>query len=374
MSARVCFVVGARPNFMKSAPVHRALAALDPVARARARPYGPALRRRDVGRLLRGARAAAARTSSSASAPGTHAEQTAKALVGVERVLRERETDLCVVAGDVNSTLAGALAAVEARRAVAHIESGLRSFDRTMPEEHNRMLTDHLSDVLLAHSEDAVDEPRSARASRPSGAPRRQHDDRLAARARRRAPARAGAVGAVRRRARRLRARDAAPAGARRRPGPLGAVTDGLIALATDAPGRLPGAPADARTSRRPAPTRGCATRACIAGRRSATSTSSGSRRRRARRHRLRRRAGGDVGARRPLLHAARHDRAAGHGELGTNTLLGASRSGSPRSRRCSQRPKPATRSRSGTARPANARPRAARAERDHAASDGLGR
>jgi UDP-N-acetylglucosamine 2-epimerase (non-hydrolysing) len=88
---------------------------------------------------------------------GTHAEQTAKALVGVERVLREREIDLCVVAGDVNSTLAAALAAAKVGVRLAHIESGLRSFDRTMPEEHNRKLTDHLSDVLLAHSADALE-------------------------------------------------------------------------------------------------------------------------------------------------------------------------------------------------------------------------
>jgi UDP-N-acetylglucosamine 2-epimerase (non-hydrolysing) len=87
---------------------------------------------------------------------GSHGEQTAKALVGVERVLREREADLCVVAGDVNSTLAGALAAVKLHVRVAHIEAGLRSLDRAMPEEHNRVLTDHVSDVLLAHSEEAI--------------------------------------------------------------------------------------------------------------------------------------------------------------------------------------------------------------------------
>jgi UDP-N-acetylglucosamine 2-epimerase (non-hydrolysing) len=87
---------------------------------------------------------------------GTHGEQTSKALVGIERVLVEREASLCVVAGDVNSTLAGALAAVKLRVPVAHIEAGLRSFDREMPEEHNRVLTDHVSDVLLAHSEEAI--------------------------------------------------------------------------------------------------------------------------------------------------------------------------------------------------------------------------
>src|SRR5688572_4934050 len=88
--------------------------------------------------------------------PGTHGEQTAKALLGIERVLIEREVGLCVVAGDVNSTLAGALAAVKLGVKIAHIEAGLRSFDRTMPEEHNRVLTDHVSDILLAHSEEAI--------------------------------------------------------------------------------------------------------------------------------------------------------------------------------------------------------------------------
>jgi UDP-N-acetylglucosamine 2-epimerase (non-hydrolysing) len=154
VSARVCFVVGARPNFMKAAPVYRQLAALDPsrelVLVHTGQHYDEAMSDvfiRELG-LPRP-------DEFLGVGSGTHGEQTAKALVGVERVLREREIDLCVVAGDVNSTLAGALAAVKAGVLVAHIESGLRSFDRTMPEEHNRKLTDHVSDVLLTHSEDA---------------------------------------------------------------------------------------------------------------------------------------------------------------------------------------------------------------------------
>jgi UDP-N-acetylglucosamine 2-epimerase (non-hydrolysing) len=87
---------------------------------------------------------------------GTHAEQTAKALVGVENVLLEHMPSLCVVAGDVNSTLAAALAASKLQIPVAHVEAGLRSFDEAMPEEANRRLTDHLSQILFAHSEGAT--------------------------------------------------------------------------------------------------------------------------------------------------------------------------------------------------------------------------
>jgi UDP-N-acetylglucosamine 2-epimerase (non-hydrolysing) len=88
---------------------------------------------------------------------GTHAEQTARVLIEVERVLAEHRPELVVVPGDVNSTLAAALAAVKLGLPVAHLEAGLRSHDRTMPEEHNRRLTDHVSSLLLATSADAVD-------------------------------------------------------------------------------------------------------------------------------------------------------------------------------------------------------------------------
>ena len=88
---------------------------------------------------------------------GTHAEQTARALVGVEADLREHPAELVIVPGDVNSTLAAALAAVKLRVPVAHLEAGLRSFDPEMPEEHNRRLTDHLSSLLLVHSESAIE-------------------------------------------------------------------------------------------------------------------------------------------------------------------------------------------------------------------------
>jgi UDP-N-acetylglucosamine 2-epimerase (non-hydrolysing) len=157
MSGRpICFVVGARPNFMKVAPVMRALAAGAP----------------DLGQLLvhTGQHYDAEMSEvflSQLGLPipdvllevgsGTHAEQTARALTGIEKVLLEHQPGLVVVPGDVNSTLAGALAAVKLGIDVAHLEAGLRSFDSAMPEEHNRRLTDHLSSVLLAHSASAVD-------------------------------------------------------------------------------------------------------------------------------------------------------------------------------------------------------------------------
>jgi UDP-N-acetylglucosamine 2-epimerase (non-hydrolysing) len=80
---------------------------------------------------------------------GSHAEQTARVMTGFERVLLKQKAELVIVAGDVNSTLACALVAAKLAIPVAHLEAGLRSFDRTMPEEINRVLTDHVADILL---------------------------------------------------------------------------------------------------------------------------------------------------------------------------------------------------------------------------------
>ena len=87
---------------------------------------------------------------------GSHASQTAEILKRVEPVLVERKPDLVLVVGDVNSTIAVSLAAVKLGIRVAHVEAGLRSFDRTMPEEINRVLTDALADYLFVTEEDAV--------------------------------------------------------------------------------------------------------------------------------------------------------------------------------------------------------------------------
>ncbi len=152
---RVTFVVGARPNFMKTAPVVRALREQAPDAAITLVHTGQhydaemsdvflaelGLPRPDVFLGV---------------GSGTHAEQTAKALVGIESVLRETASELVVVPGDVNSTLAGAVAGVKLRVPVAHLEAGLRSYDPEMPEEHNRRLTDHVSSLLLVHSESAI--------------------------------------------------------------------------------------------------------------------------------------------------------------------------------------------------------------------------
>ncbi len=88
---------------------------------------------------------------------GSHADQTGRIMVGVERALLDLRPDLLLVYGDTNSTLAAALAAAKVHVPVAHVEAGLRSFDRRMPEEVNRVLTDRLSSLLFCPTRTAVD-------------------------------------------------------------------------------------------------------------------------------------------------------------------------------------------------------------------------
>jgi UDP-N-acetylglucosamine 2-epimerase (non-hydrolysing) len=155
MTARklVAHIVGARPNYMKVAPVYAALERRGLVEQRlihTGQHYDPSVNDVFFAELPLPTPHVQLEVRS-----GMHGEQTARALDGLERVFVEMRPDLVLVPGDVNSTLAGALAAVKLHIPVCHLEAGLRSFDWTMPEEHNRKLCDHMSSLLLTHSEGA---------------------------------------------------------------------------------------------------------------------------------------------------------------------------------------------------------------------------
>src|SRR5215211_84941 len=149
----VVHIVGARPNFMKVAPIHRAIA-----GRGRLRQqlvhtgqhYD--VKMSDVFFTDLGMPDADIHLGVGS---GSHAVQTARVMIELEKVFETERPDLVSVVGDVNSTLAAALVAAKMAIPVAHVEAGLRSFDRTMPEEINRIVTDRVSDWLLTPSPDA---------------------------------------------------------------------------------------------------------------------------------------------------------------------------------------------------------------------------
>jgi len=150
---KVVHVVGARPNFMKIAPVMRALAGTSGIRQVlvhTGQHYDERMARiffeeLEIPRPDRDLEVGS----------GSQAEQTAAVLTRFEKVVTEERPDLVVVVGDVNSTLAATLVAAKAGAPVAHVEAGLRSFDLSMPEEINRMVTDRLSRLLLTPSRDA---------------------------------------------------------------------------------------------------------------------------------------------------------------------------------------------------------------------------
>lgn len=148
----VSSVVGARPNFMKIAPVVRELLGrgVPHLFVHTGQHYDEAMSRVFFQELEMPRPDVDLNVGSQ-----THARQTAQILVGIEEVFQERRPDLVVVGGDVNSTAAVALVAAKLGIPVAHVEAGLRSFDRSMPEEVNRIVTDHLSDLLFTTEESA---------------------------------------------------------------------------------------------------------------------------------------------------------------------------------------------------------------------------
>ena len=161
MSGRaiVHLIAAARPNFMKVAPLYHALSRetwCEPVLVHPGQHYDEMMSGafiRDLGLPQPHHHLGVGR--------GTHAEQTAGVMVAYERVCVERSPDWIVVVGDVNATMACALAARKLNLRVAHLEAGLRSRDRTMPEEINRVVTDAISDLLWTPSPDADDNLRA---------------------------------------------------------------------------------------------------------------------------------------------------------------------------------------------------------------------
>ncbi|MBN9399245.1 MAG: UDP-N-acetylglucosamine 2-epimerase (non-hydrolyzing) ['Candidatus Kapabacteria' thiocyanatum] len=149
---RVLSVVGARPNFMKVAPIHRAFQA-----------YTDTVEHHIVhtGQHYDAAMSDAFFNDLDMPQPtwflgvgsGSHAEQTARVMTGFESICIDERPDYVIVVGDVNSTIACALTAVKCGIRVAHVEAGLRSFDRSMPEEINRLATDAIADDLFVTEE-----------------------------------------------------------------------------------------------------------------------------------------------------------------------------------------------------------------------------
>lgn len=154
MSRYLVHVVGARPNFMKIAPVMAAIASDYPQVEQRLIHTGQHYDEKMSQVFFRELGLPKPDVDLGVGS-GSHAEQTGRIMTALERVFDERRPDLLLVPGDVNSTLAAALVAAKACIPIAHLEAGLRSFDPTMPEEVNRIVTDRLAQVLLTPSEDA---------------------------------------------------------------------------------------------------------------------------------------------------------------------------------------------------------------------------
>jgi len=152
-------IVGARPNFMKMAPILRALKVYPTI-----RPYLVHTGQHydaEMSRIFFEELGLPSPDRDLEVGSDSHARQTARIMTAYEPLLAERAPKMVVVVGDVNSTMACSLVAVKLGVPVAHVEAGLRSRDRTMPEEINRLVTDAVSDLLFATSADAVENLRA---------------------------------------------------------------------------------------------------------------------------------------------------------------------------------------------------------------------
>lgn len=148
----ILHVVGARPNFMKAAPVLRALAV--PVGVRQTLVHTGQHYDVNMSDVFFQQLGIPAPDVNLQVGSGSHAQQTAEIISRFEAVVLERKPDLVLVYGDVNSTVAAALVCSKLGISIGHVEAGLRSFDRTMPEEINRLVTDQISDLLFTPSSD----------------------------------------------------------------------------------------------------------------------------------------------------------------------------------------------------------------------------
>jgi UDP-N-acetylglucosamine 2-epimerase len=149
---RVVTVIGNRPQFVKAAAVSRRLRErVDELIVHTGQHYDD-----ELSRIFFDELGVPSPDRELGAGSGTNAAQTARILAALEPVLGELDPDVVLVYGDTNSTLAGALAAAQTGTPVGHVEAGMRSFDRSMPEELNRVLTDHASQLLLCSTETAV--------------------------------------------------------------------------------------------------------------------------------------------------------------------------------------------------------------------------
>src|SRR5215467_16107880 len=165
MSETITHVLGARPNFVKAAPVIRALAALGHEQRVVHTGQHYDERLSDVFFVQLGLPEPDVNLGVGS---GTQAGQTAEVMVGMEREFTDNPPSIAILYGDVNSTLGAALAGAKLGVRLAHVEAGLRSFDNSMPEEINRRLTDQLCDLLFTTSPEAIGH--LAREGRPATA------------------------------------------------------------------------------------------------------------------------------------------------------------------------------------------------------------